>query len=613
MDAAESPSGNVDPTAPVLHVLVIGFHHKKGCQVEYAYPPLIPGGNSTSSELPSQWKHLPSLALPDGSHNFDSDTAYFHLPDLENPRKTIFGISCYRQIAASKVVNKTEETQRGVQKSVCALSRLPLYGHIQVKMSLITEAYFCEGDFTRLDLIHQTYDNLNACLSDNMLSTQQLYVGLSARSFLQKFHQRALVLFKLLLLEKRVLFFRSPVEDLSSTLLTLLSLHPGMLERGLDTSACIVPVDTPPGVSPAQCAEEDDLDNRPPSVASISSVNSTSSGIRTRISGAIHHYITGSKSEQQIDPSNSEDGLEEGLEVEAPNPSSVANTSNEDLSLPLKVFTGGNLCHPYLSLSYMDALTQPSITGYVIGATNVLFKQKKGIADVIVDLEKDRIDIFDPELKKALHLTTEDLRFVDNLVRHVTSSPTASERSPHSNGDGHSNKKHDVFLDGVNWEGGDGWCRAQFRFYLLCLLRTSLLTSAEVGSQPDSTNVAVNHFNANFVHTWMQTHSYQEWISDRKGSSLLSELLSPGHPYSGGLSVSDMKLHLSHTIGNSEGGKRVTQAVVSTSKVLAGGISTAKGALSSWITSFRHPQPQQDDGIDQPVHPNVIENQQVAT
>jgi hypothetical protein len=66
-----------------------------------------------------------------------------------------------------------------------------------------------------------------------MLSTQQLYVGLSARSFIQKFQQRSLVLFKLLLLEKRVLFFRSPVKDLCGTLLTLLSLHPGMLERGL--------------------------------------------------------------------------------------------------------------------------------------------------------------------------------------------------------------------------------------------------------------------------------------------------------------------------------------------------------------------------------------------
>jgi hypothetical protein len=40
------------------------------------------------------------------------------------------------------------------------------------------------------------------------------------------------------------------------------------------------------------------------------------------------------------------------------------------------------------------------------------------------------------------------------------------------------------------------------------------------------------------------------------------QLFSPtGHPYSGGLSVSDMKLHLSNTIGNSDSGKRVTQAV----------------------------------------------------
>jgi hypothetical protein len=59
----------------------------------------------------------------------------------------------------------------------------------------------------------------------------------------------------------------------------------------------------------------------------------------------------------------------------------------------------------------------------------------------------------------------------------------------------------------------------------------------------------------------MQTPSYRQWQTDVKGPRLLAELLSPGHPYSGSLSVSDMKLHLSNTIGNSEGGKRVTQAV----------------------------------------------------
>jgi len=190
---------------------------------------------------------LPSLALPDGSHNYDSDTAFFHLPDLENPRKTIFGISCYRQISAEDVKNPTEEiTRRFVQKSVCVLSRLPLYGHIQVKMALITEAYFIEADFSRLDLIHQTYDNLNSCLTDDLVRTQQLYVGLSPRKLIQTLSHRTLILFKLFLLERKVLFFQSPVLDLCSYFLTLLSLHPGMLEDGLNESACSVPLDTPP-------------------------------------------------------------------------------------------------------------------------------------------------------------------------------------------------------------------------------------------------------------------------------------------------------------------------------------------------------------------------------
>ena len=49
---------------------------------------------------------------------------------------------------ASMLTNKTDDiTRASVQKSVCVLSRLPLYGHIQVKMSLITEAYFREVRF----------------------------------------------------------------------------------------------------------------------------------------------------------------------------------------------------------------------------------------------------------------------------------------------------------------------------------------------------------------------------------------------------------------------------------------------------------------------------------
>jgi hypothetical protein len=75
-----------------------------------------------------------------------------------------------------------------------------------------------------------------------------------------------------------------------------------------------------------------------------------------------------------------------------------------------------------------DILSQPSIHGYVIGATNALFKAKGGGAgvkggglwDVLVDIEEDRlVEIQSPELRRALSLTTEDLRFIDYVIRVV--------------------------------------------------------------------------------------------------------------------------------------------------------------------------------------------------
>ena len=105
----------------------------------------------------------------------------------------------------------------------------------------------------------------------------------------------------------------------------------------------------------------------------------------------------------------------------------------------------------------------------MIGATNVLFVQKKGLADVVIEIEKDRFDVQDPDLKRALHLTTEDLRFTDNLVRQVGPHPSSKMSASAS-----FDSAPDVFLDGIGWEGGDEWVRAQFRFYLVSLLRTCM-------------------------------------------------------------------------------------------------------------------------------------------
>lgn len=190
---------------PILHVFVVGFHHKKGCLVEYCYPALTCDHNQETG-LPDVWRTLPSLALPDGAHNYDRDTIFFHLPDPEDG-STVFGVSCYRQIAADSLKSKTSDiTRTTVQKSVVVVSRLPLYGLIAVKCEMITHAYFSELDFSKVDCLRELYDSLNAAVtSPETLHDASIYfLMLSPRPLIASFHHKILVLFKLLLLEKKV-------------------------------------------------------------------------------------------------------------------------------------------------------------------------------------------------------------------------------------------------------------------------------------------------------------------------------------------------------------------------------------------------------------------------
>ncbi|XP_028143880.1 late secretory pathway protein AVL9 homolog [Diabrotica virgifera virgifera] len=600
---------------PILYVLVIGFHHKRGCQVEYSFPELVPGH---PNECPPGWKYLPTLALPDGSHNYDEDTVFFHLPSLTKPMQTVYGISCFRQIPVEKIKNKTSDITRGtVQKSVCVLSKVPLYGQIQVKMCLITHAYFDEGDFSQVSILKDTYHHLNAVMTQSD-AIQQPFVGLSARDFILQWKHKALLLFKLLLLEKRVIFYKSPVHPLCSSILTLISLFPDMIETGLNNSACIR-LSRPMSPMP----EYSDEDSSPVKLNNIKNipclkgsrikeetdviqnveiakeskivqdieknektndvVNSNGNQIEDNLVNdnqtEVGLELTESMSQTKVclededEAINGHDGKTGTLhrdlssdtisDVAHNNLTYLTHLSTESCGFPLAIFTKGALCLPYLSLPYLDLLVDVNVRSYVVGATNVLFKQKRQLYDILVDIDGNRIECQDLNLRKYLHLTTEDLRFADYIVKHV------------------SEERHDVFLDGVGWEGGDEWIRTQFRVYLLCLLRTSMLQD---GSRE------IDHFNSSFITAWRDSHNYKIWLSGINPGILD---VHPGHPFAGQLSVADMKLRFSHTMQNTESGRKLNQAmastgkaVVTTGKAVGGALSHAKGALSSWWSNF---------------------------
>ncbi len=46
-------------------------------------------------------------------------------------------------------------------------------------------------------------------------------------------------------------------------------------------------------------------------------------------------------------------------------------------------------------------------------------KAKSSLWEVLVDIDSDRLEVQSPELRRALSLTTEDLRFIDHVVRVV--------------------------------------------------------------------------------------------------------------------------------------------------------------------------------------------------
>lgn len=58
---------------------------------------------------------------------------------MNDPNQAVFGISCYKQVAADECLREqdSEVTRNSVQKSVCVLTSLPLYGVLKVNIVII--------------------------------------------------------------------------------------------------------------------------------------------------------------------------------------------------------------------------------------------------------------------------------------------------------------------------------------------------------------------------------------------------------------------------------------------------------------------------------------------
>lgn len=239
---------------PILHILVVGFHHQKGSTIEYSHPPLPVTSQTsraeeqsiTTSVATSRWRNLPHLALPDGCHNYEKESVYFVLPHLSDPDKCVYGIACCRQIDVQSLTHISKDVTRStVQKSICVISQYPVFGFIEAKLDLVTHTYFNGKDFSDVKILDETYENLNIASSDSFQVSPILHIGLSQRDLVIHFHHRLLQIFKAILLQKRVIVYGSLTKNVCNTILSMVSLVPYSLEGLIATEKekeCALPL-----------------------------------------------------------------------------------------------------------------------------------------------------------------------------------------------------------------------------------------------------------------------------------------------------------------------------------------------------------------------------------
>ncbi|CAH8481942.1 unnamed protein product [Schistosoma guineensis] len=433
----------------ILNLVLIGFHHRKGSVVELVYPSLSCDG-SDPTHLPHPWRHLPALAIADGAHNYTKDCTYFSLPSIEKKDVAVFGIACYRQAdSASYVQPNPEITRNTVQKSLVVLSRFPLFSFIAHHLTTIIDNLFKSKGFTP-ESLQNSYEQLShfvdTVLGDPVSYQDALFYNLSASNFVRVYKRDALCLFKLLLLERRILFTGDSGGTLSNWMLTLLSLYPDMLRSGL--SQCSV-------IDPSWISETSYWSNMNDSSSnSFNSYQYSLEGSLTKISGQVSEQNTDSTLNKEedvqltsnVDSKNSANNIDpqrthiitvsDTLHTESKQ--SVINESykkyqtnnflekitddsmfkfslnspfpTDDWGFPLSVFTKSYLAPMYIPLGLMDkllehsslpmsfrssinspssgnqilTLTDRSVRGFVAGATNPLLQSNKQLTEVFV-------------------------------------------------------------------------------------------------------------------------------------------------------------------------------------------------------------------------------------
>ena len=232
----------------ILLIALITFHHKQGGIIECTFPSkeeLISNEEIKSlidkekfrtidSVLDYILNNLVNYCLTDGIHLSNNETNFFFIHDFQKP---LYCLSYYIQKKTDNEENKTEdsfqENIRGcIQKSICIVSTLPIFGNINIYQNYYTHLstqmikYMGQKSLNDKSVLDDIYNKL---LNEFYQEKKWLF---NLRKIVLLLKDDLIIILKLILLEKRIIVFSQIPSNASLLIMTILSLFPGNYSNG---------------------------------------------------------------------------------------------------------------------------------------------------------------------------------------------------------------------------------------------------------------------------------------------------------------------------------------------------------------------------------------------
>lgn len=193
----ESTTEELANESSIFLIAAIGFHHKKGSEVEYFYPSKQDIVNNHKSfqglneeVIDNVLNQLTYLCLPDAVHLTNEDTQFFI---IQNFSRLLFGVSCYRQQKTTSKVKDSDNTRDCLQKAICILSTYPLFGIYYSKLSLTVHAFFNQATLMDKQILIELYQNYEA-LSFRNINMNELFLSFSLKKLVKFTKQKVIYL-----------------------------------------------------------------------------------------------------------------------------------------------------------------------------------------------------------------------------------------------------------------------------------------------------------------------------------------------------------------------------------------------------------------------------------